>query len=353
MAKHTQHMLESSAISAFCESVAIMLAAGIQTDEAVHLLGENLEDASFKHVCDKVYKSVASGKMLADAMEESQAFPQHVVDMTRTGETSGRTEAVLRSLAAYYDEEGRLFAKVRSAIGYPAALLCVMSIILAFTVAVILPVFTDVYEGLSGSLTSGSFTAVSAAIVIGWVALVLTLVCTAIALIGVVACNSEGGRQAVMRIMEHLPMTRQAMYQLALSRFTSALATFLASGVDTDTAMRNAIDMVTHKALKAKLEPAYEQMINHTTTKSLAQAIYDNDIYEPVYARMLMVGARSGSVDNVLEHLATTFFDDAVVQIDRAIDSIEPALAAFMTIAVGATLIAVMLPLIGIMSSIA
>ena len=33
-------------------------------------------------------------------------------------------------------------------------------------------------------------------------------------------------------------------------------------------------------------------------------------------------------------------------------DSIEPALAALLTIAVGATLIAVMLPLIGIMASI-
>jgi len=41
-----------------------------------------------------------------------------------------------------------------------------------------------------------------------------------------------------------------------------------------------------------------------------------------------------------------------VVQIDRALDSIEPVLAAFLTVAVGATLIAVMLPLIGIMSSI-
>ena len=41
-------VLESSSVSAFCESVAIMLAAGIQTDEAVSLLGENMEDGAFK-----------------------------------------------------------------------------------------------------------------------------------------------------------------------------------------------------------------------------------------------------------------------------------------------------------------
>ena len=50
--------------------------------------------------------------------------------------------------------------------------------------------------------------------------------------------------------------------------------------------------------------------------------------------------------------ISGTFFDDAVVQIDRVIDATEPALAAFLTVAVGATLISVMLPLIGIMGSI-
>ena len=33
--------LESSAISAFCSSVSTMLAAGVQTDEAVQMLAEN------------------------------------------------------------------------------------------------------------------------------------------------------------------------------------------------------------------------------------------------------------------------------------------------------------------------
>ena len=60
-----------------------------------------------------------------------------------------------------------------------------------------------------------------------------------------------------------------------------------------------------------------------------------------------------GSVDEVLGHLAQVFFDDANMQIDAAVDRVEPTLAAFLTIAVGATLIAVMLPLIGIMGSIA
>ena len=87
--------------------------------------------------------------------------------MVEVGERSGHLEDVLRSLSVYYNEESRLFAKISSSIGYPTALLCIMSAILLFAVLIILPVFIGVYERLSGSLTAGSFSEVSVAIGIG------------------------------------------------------------------------------------------------------------------------------------------------------------------------------------------
>ena len=134
----TGKLLESGAISAFCSSVATMLAAGVQTDEAVHMLAENREQSEFKRVCDAVYSKVVEGSNLADAMEHA-AFPAYATETVRVGEASGRTERVLRSLGRYYDSEGRAFAKLRNSVGYPAALLCIMSVILVFTVAIILP----------------------------------------------------------------------------------------------------------------------------------------------------------------------------------------------------------------------
>ena len=211
-------MLESSAVSAFCESVAVMHSAGIQMDEAVFLLGENMEDAAFKRACDDVYKELIVGKPLALAMDDSGCFPSHVVDMVGAGEHAGRLENVLWSLARYYDEEDRLYAKIKNAIAYPAALLCVMSAILLFTVIVILPVFVDVYHGLTGNLTAGSFGYVNASIIIGWIALGVTLLCTVLVVLGVLAGRSAAGRQRLLRLFEKAPLTRGPMRQMAVSR---------------------------------------------------------------------------------------------------------------------------------------
>ena len=332
--------LDSAGISLFCESVAMMLAAGIQTDEAVGMLSEDIGDVALQATCESVYGRLCAGDTLAVAMKASGAFPRYAVDMVGVGEASGRLEEVLRSLGVYYDEEDRLFAKIRSSVGYPAALLCIMSIILAFTVIIILPVFEDVYVSMAGSLTDGSSGAVGVSVAIGWVALGITLICAIVAVGAAIACRSEAGRIAVMHLMEKFPATRPAMEQLAVSRFASALAAYTASGINTDEAMRRAIEVVEHEGLKVE------------SPRSLAQAISEAEVFEQIHARLLTIGTRSGSLDAALDRLSANFFDDAILQIDAAIDNIEPALAAFLTIAVGATLISVMLPLIGIMGSI-
>ena len=339
--------LDSAGISLFCESVAMMLAAGIQTDEAVGMLSEDIGDVALQATCESVYGRLCAGDTLAVAMKASGAFPRYAVDMVGVGEASGRLEEVLRSLGVYYDEEDRLFAKIRSSVGYPAALLCIMSIILAFTVIIILPVFEDVYVSMAGSLTDGSSGAVGVSVAIGWVALGITLICAIVAVGAAIACRSEAGRIAVMHLMKKFPATRPAMEQLAVSR-----SAYTASGINTDEAMRRAIDVVEHEGLKAKATAAYGLMIDAESPRSLAQAISEAEVFEQIHARLLTIGTRSGSLDAALDRLSANFFDDAILQIDAAIDNIEPALAAFLTIAVGATLISVMLPLIGIMGSI-
>jgi type IV pilus assembly protein PilC len=329
-----------------------MLSAGIQTDEATLMLAENRERSRFQGTCHQMYHLLVNGETFAEAMRRSGSFPNYAIDMVETGERSGHLEQVLRNLEMYYDEEDRLFAKMRSSVGYPAALLCIMSAILAFTVLFILPVFSDVYSNMAGTLAVGSFSSVSISQIIGWIALGITVFSALMALLLVLETSSTRGRQRVMHLLEHIPQTKQAMYQLALSRFTAALATLVSSGIDNEEAMERAIRTVDHPKLKKKLKRAAQSMSDLDNPRSLTQAISEFHIFEPLYARMLNVGMRSGNTEETLAQLSATFFDDAVRQIDRALDSIEPALAAFMTIAVGATLIAVMLPLVGVMSSI-
>ena len=347
-----QELLESGALSAFCGSLATMIQAGIQTDEAVLMLGENRERSRFQEVCATTYDHVVAGSTLAEAMEASGGFPSYAVGMVATGERSGHLEDVLRNLEMYYDEESRLFAKLSQSVSYPAALLVIMTAILAFSTFVILPVFSQVYESMASSLVAGSLMSVGASRTIGIVALVIVAACAVAACWLAFSSRTIAGQERVMRLMERLPLTRKAMYQLALSRFTASLAAYVSSGITSEEAMLRASETVDHEELRKRLERAHEAMVSLDDPRSLAQAIGDCEVFEPLYARMLNVGIRSGSSDEALAEFSEAFFDDAVGQIDHALDLVEPLFAAFLTISVGITLIAVMLPLIGIMRAI-
>lgn len=347
-----QGRLTSADVSVFCEGMAMMLAAGIQVDEALSLLDVRRGNPRLSRVCDEAYRSVIAGGGLTEAMRRTGAFPRHACDMVAVGERTGRLEQTLRRLTTYYDEESRVFAKVRTAVGYPAALLCVMAVIVAFTVWVVLPVFIHVYEGMAGSLTAGSSAAIAASIAIGWVALIVTLLGAAATVAAVIASRTPRGNALLIKVLERLPFTRAAMERLALSRFTLALSTYIASGVNDDVAMAEAIKTVEHPRVRAHAEEALRLMEDAGRSRGLSAAIAESGLLDALDARMVVIGARTGSVENVLAGLGETFFNDATDRIDRVIDSVEPLLAALLTVAVGTTLISVMLPLIGIMSAI-
>ena len=54
----------------------------------------------------------------------------------------------------------------------------------------------------------------------------------------------------------------------------------------------------------------------------------------------------------MLARLTSLFTQDADDELDRVVDMVEPALAAFLTVTVGVTLLSVMLPLIGILGTV-
>ena len=347
-----QELLESSALSAFCGSIATMIRAGIQVDEAVLMLGENRERSRFQEVCAATYDHVVAGSTLAEAMEASGGFPPYAVGMVATGEHAGHLENVLRSLEQYYDEEARLLAKLRQCVTYPAILLVIMTIIVAFSTFVILPVFTRVYESMALSLTVGSLMSVGVSRGIALMSLIIMAICATVACWLAISTRTVRGHGRIMNLLERLPLTRKAMYQMALSRFTASLSAYVASGISSDESLLRASQNVQHKDLQAHLTKAHEAMVSLDNPRSLAQAIGECEVFEPLYARMLNVGIRSGSADEALSEFAEAFFEDSVGQIDHALDLVEPALAALLTISVGVTLLAVMLPLVGIMRAI-
>ena len=347
----SKRKLDYLGVSAFCESMAMMAQAGIQTDEAIALLQSGKEHTGglLEEGLAVMKEQVDAGSGLAKAMEATGLFPDYALRMVAAGESSGRLEDILFRLASYYAEQKTISEKLKNAVTYPAAMLVLIIAVLAVMLVMVLPAFTDVYNNLTGSLSASSYNYVRWAYAFCWIALVAMILITAALVAGLYLWNHEK-REKVEKVLRKIPLCAQILESMAKFRFTSALATFLASGEMQDEAVLSSIPMTDYAPVEKQLKSCALRM---EEGHSIAQAAYDEGLFEPVYGRMLLAGERSGSLEHILGRLTELLENNCSNLVDRLVGIVDPLLSGVLMLTVGLSLLSAMLPLIGMMNAVA
>ena len=343
-----RQQLKALEISVFCRDAAMMLAAGIAPEESVSLLKEENGTPSFAAAVAALDARMAGGDSFAQAVEQSGAFPPYACKMIAAGEQAGRMEEVLNSLADYYERQDSLYQQLKSALLYPMILLLMMCGVLVLLVAVVLPVFETVYVSMAGALAASSYRYILAASVISRVSLAVTAVIAAAVLLCRGMSLSPKGKETLARWAAKAPFTRGIARKMAVAELTEILSAFLASGLDGDSAMLDAAKTVRHPGLKRDAENICAAM---QQGKSLAQALEEKKIFDALQSRMLLSAARSGQLEDTLAQLAGQSEREAEQSIRSAAELTEPVLTGFLTVAIGVSLLSIMLPLVGILSA--
>jgi type IV pilus assembly protein PilC len=175
------------------------------------------------------------------------------------------------------------------------------------------------------------------------------MVIIAVALLAGYALWQGESRSKVEGFLRKIPICDKILENMGMFRFTSALATFLASGEMQDVAVIDSIAMTDCKPVEDKLKKCVAYM---EEGHSISQAAYEEELFEPVYGRMLLAGERSGNLEDVLGRLTELLEENCGHLVDRLVGVVDPLLSGVLMITVGLTLLSVMLPLIGMMNSV-
>ena len=346
--------LDSLGVSAFCESMAMMIQSGIPTDEAILLLQSGKADSKhsgglLEEGLGVMKQSVERGEGLAAAMRAAEIFPDYALQMVEAGESSGRLEDILFRLSRYYVDQKTISDRLRSAVVYPASMLVLIIAVLAVMLVMVLPSFTEVYNQLTGSVRESTYSYIHWAYGLCWAALIVMVLIAAALIVGLLLWRGKH-RDRIEALLCKNKRCRSIIESMGMFRFSSALATFLASGELQDEAVLKSIPMTDCKSVERKLEACVRSM---EEGHSIAQAAYDNELFEPVYGRMLLAGERSGNLDNVLGRLTELLEENCETQVERLVGIVDPLLSGVLMLTVGLSLLSVMLPLIGMMNSVA
>lgn len=341
-------MLSSAQISVFCSSMSMMLHSGVPIGEAVGLFAED-NHGPMADVAKSMSLDMEVGEAFAAVAEKSEAFPAYALGVFRTAEDTGRLDEALDRLGDFYQRQHELGERLKTTIAYPVALLLLMCGVLSVLVFAVLPMFQRVYTSLTGSLVSSAYAYVTLSSLVGRVALVLAVAVAFALLALVLTMRTDEGRKKLQSPLENASFTKNAIWLLAVSQLADTLSTLLASGTTPDDAMHQALELAEHDKLKEVLPHCIQDMDDG---ESLEETLFRRGVFPALYGRMLVGGGKSGNLERVLARLSDRLGRDAEDGLCGVIDATEPVLIGFLTVAVGLTLLSVMLPLLGILAAV-
>ena len=345
-----ERRLKSSEMVAFLRQLSTMVRAGIPMLSAFDLMERRAPSKRLKSLLSDLRESLASGSNLSDTFKTKRHnFTPLMVSAVEVGEETGNLEIVLSRLAAYKELEHNLRASIRSAMMYPAVIFCVAIGVATFLVVSVFPKFEKVYErvGVALPLPTRLLLAISHFLMDYWF---FILAGAAAAVIGIILFKrSTSGSRFFDRLWLKVPIIRSFVYKAAVLRFTRAMELMVKTGVDIVLALDIAAGTVGNSVIEDAVRRAKDAVRDGA---ALSEAIDYTDTFEPVVVQMLRVGEETGTVDELLDLLASDYEQDLNRLVQNLPKLLEPVMLVFIAVIVFVIALSLFLPIFNLVTTI-
>ena len=135
------HILEQAAIARFCRTLAITFAAGVPLVDALKIVSGATGNRVFDQAAISIREDVAVGHQLQLAMQQTNIFPNMVIQMAAIGEEAGSLDEMLIKVAEAYEEEVSNAVDALSSLLEPIIIVFVGIVVGTMVIAMYLPIF--------------------------------------------------------------------------------------------------------------------------------------------------------------------------------------------------------------------
>lgn len=334
----------------FTQQLATLLSAGQPLDRALQILLELPESEKARRIVERIRDHVRSGAPLSEALEaEPGVFTRLYVNMVRAGEVGGSLDSTLTRLADYLERAKSLKESVVNALIYPAILVVMVFAALFVLLTVVVPQFLPMFRDMNVELPLiTKITLFVGTMLQNWWWLMIIAVVFGVVWVRKRLADPEkklswDARVLGMRIVGPL------IAKLETARLSRTLGTLLKNGVPLLTALSISRNVLGNSALAESVDKATEDV---KTGGGLAHSLGQSKRFPKLATQMISVGEESGELDTMMMKIADTFDIEAKNTVDRMLAALVPVLTVVMTGMVAIIMMAILLPILSLSSSI-
>jgi len=331
-------------VAVFTRQLATLLGAGIPLVPSFGVLLTQTKNPVLTKILAQVRSDINEGKSLTASLEAfPRVFPPFYINMVKAGEASGTLNLVLERLADFSEGQQALLSKIRSALAYPLVMGLVGTLVIFLLMTFVVPRITEIFSDMKQTLP------VITLILIGvssflksfwW--LILFVAAAGAAAFKYFISATQSGRRFWDAVRLRAPVWGGVNRKIAIARFTRTLATLLQSGVPLLAAMdivRNVVNNVFIGEVIAQAAKDVEE------GQSLSAPLAQSGLFPPMVTEMIAVGEQTGSLEKMLNRIATTYETEAQSDVMIMTSLLEPIMILVMGLLVAFIVFSILLPI--------
>jgi type IV pilus assembly protein PilC len=327
--------------------LATMITAGLPLANALSILVAQ-SNPEMSKVMATVLQEIEGGSTFAQALEKyPKYFSRLYIQLVRAGETGGVLDQVLDRLADNLEKDKEFRAKTKGALIYPAIVMVAMLVVGVIMMVMVIPKLTAMYSDFGAELPGPTkvLMGMSNFMVDTWW-LMGILVVIGGAVFGRWK-KTEIGQRSYDSFMLKIPIISNLQQKIMLTDFTRTMSLLLGAGIS----LLQALDIISQSASNV----IHREALTDVTKKvekgiMMSQALSTYDIFPPILHQMANVGEQTGKLDEVLGKLSEYFESESEHAVKNLTAAIEPAIMVVLGLAVGAMVIAIIMPIYSLTS---
>lgn len=331
-------------IAYFIRQLATMMKAGVPLLQALDLVANGSEKVKLKKLVYEIRGDVNGGLEFAVALSRHpDYFDDLVCSLVHAGEQSGALETMLDRIATYKEKTESLKKKIKKAMTYPLAVIAVGVIVSAILLVKVVPQFEQVFSSFGADLPAFTRMIINLSewMQKWWFVCLLVFVGVIFGFTKLRA-KSEKFSDMVDRAVLRIPVFGGILHKAAVARFSRTLATTFAAGVP----LVEALDSAAGAAGNVVYRNAIIQIRNGVSTgQAMQHAVQMTGVFPVMTIQMIAIGEEAGSLDHMLERIATFYEEDVDNAVDNLSSLLEPMIMVILGVLVGGLVIAMYLPI--------
>jgi len=327
----------------FTRQLSTMIDAGLPLVQSLEILGEQMENPTFKKVLREVRTDVETGTTFADAMKKHVSiFDNLYCNMVEAGEVGGILDTILNRLATFMEKNMALKKKVKGAMTYPVICICISFVVMAVMLIFVVPVFQKMFADFGSALPAPTQMVVDLSeFAKGNFHFMIGAIFAAIWGVKKIY-KTEKGRMQIDRMLLQLPIVGTLLRRVAVAKFSRTLGTMLQSGVP----ILESLNVVARTAGNKVIEQAVFRVTDSISEgRAIAEPLEETGVFPSMVVQMINVGESTGALDVMLTKIAD-FYDEEVDQaVENLTAAIEPLMMCFLGGMIGGLVVAMYLPI--------